>query len=305
MLYLGVDHHKQYSQLVLLNQAGELLAERRVANRLESLEEFLGDWEEPVAAVLEASRSWGNMYDLLEQVSEQVVLAHPWKVRAIPEAQVKTDRVDARVLAHLLRLDWVPGAYIPPRETREKRNLLRQRIFLVRRRTMVKNRIHVLLDRNHVPEEEWPQVSDLFGRRGLKFLREVTLSEREGWLLRQELQLLEELNAHIARSDEAVKRLAQEDPRSAWLQSIPGIGPFFALLLLLEIDTIERFANPAKLVAYAGLIPSTSASGGKVYHGRLVYQANRHLRWAFIEIALLAIRSDPDLRAYYEGLRRR
>ena len=141
-------------------------------------------------------------------------------------------------------------------------------------------------------------MSDLFGRRGLHFLREAPLPERER-------RLLEELNAHISSRDEGIARLAQEDLRSTWLQSIPGVGPFFAVLLLLEIDTIQRFPNPVKLAVYTGLIPSTSASGGEVYHGRLVRQASRDLRWAFIEIVLQVIGNDPGLRVSYDRSRRR
>ena len=115
-------------------------------------------------------------------------------------------------------------------------------------------------------------MSDLFGRRGLHFLREAPLPERKRPLLDQELKLLEELNAHISSSDAGIARLAQEDLRSTWLQSIPGVGPFFAVLLLLEIDTIERFPNPVKLAAYTGLIPATSASGGLPWASRAASQ---------------------------------
>ena len=74
-------------------------------------------------------------------------LAHPLKVRAIAEARIKTDRIDSRILAHLLRCDLLPTAYVRPKEQRTAQQVLRQRMFLVRVRTMVKNRIHVLIDR--------------------------------------------------------------------------------------------------------------------------------------------------------------
>ena len=99
------------------------------------------------AAVLEATRNWTVMYDLLEELVGEVHLAHPLKVKAIAEARIKTDKIDSEVLAHLLRCDLLPEAHVPGQAARDVRNILRQRMFFARVCTMVKNRVRGLLDR--------------------------------------------------------------------------------------------------------------------------------------------------------------
>jgi transposase len=99
--------------------------------------------------------------------------------------------------------------------------------------------------------------------------------------------------------------LATGDPRVRWARTIPGLGRFFAVLVVHEIGTIHRFATPEKRCGYAGLVPSVHASGGKVFHGRLTKQGNKWLRWAMVEAVRPAVMTDPELRAYYDRLRQR
>ena len=114
----------------------------------EALAAFLDGAAQGASAVLEAGRNWPVMYHWLEELVEEVTLAHPAKVRVIAEAKVKADRIDSRMLAHLLRADLIPAAYVPGPVTREQGRRLRQRMFLVRLSTMVKNRLHTLIDRH-------------------------------------------------------------------------------------------------------------------------------------------------------------
>jgi hypothetical protein len=149
MLYVGVDAHKAHSQMTVMDQTGKILKRRRVASSregvLEALEPHRADGGEPMKAVLEAGYGWGAIYDWLEEVADEVILAHPLKVRAIAEARIKTDKLDSEMLAHLLRADLIPEAYAPSKETRATKRVLRQRMFLVRLQTMVKNRVWALL----------------------------------------------------------------------------------------------------------------------------------------------------------------
>jgi transposase len=142
MLSVGLDLHKRYSQLEVVDEAGLRRAGGRLPNEREQLEGFLRSLGEPCRVVLEAGWNWGSMYDWLEGIENvvEVQLAHPYGVRAIAAAQVKTDRIDARMLGQLLRVGLIPQAYIPGRETRQLREAVRQRLFLVRVRTMLKNR---------------------------------------------------------------------------------------------------------------------------------------------------------------------
>ncbi|WP_168063467.1 IS110 family transposase [Candidatus Manganitrophus noduliformans] len=158
---------------------------------------------------------------MLEAQVASVTLAHPLKVRAIAEAKVKTDRIDSEILAQLLRADLIPAAYIPGKETRASKEMIRQRVFLVRTRTRLKNRIHVLLDRLHVP---LPVVSDLFGKKGVSYLKQLKLAGVDQELLREDLELLEALNQLIKEAEGEINRLLSSDARVQLLATVPGLG---------------------------------------------------------------------------------
>jgi transposase len=176
-------------------------------------------------------------------------------------------------------------------------------MFFVRVQTMVKNRIHAILDRHPEIFSQAPEVSDLFGATGMQWLKQVVLPGQDNRLLASELALLEILKGKISESDGTVRGVARGDKKVKLLRSIPGLGPFFSVLVAKEIDDISRFSDEKKLCAYAGLVPSTYASGGRVFHGRIIKMGNKWLRWAVIEAVPHAIKSDPALYTYYERLR--
>ncbi len=298
MLCVGLDLHKRYSQVDAVDESGASRAAARLANEFEQIEAFFGSLGEPCRVVLEAGWNWGLMYDWLDRVDNvvEVQLAHPYGVRAIAAAQVKTDRIDARMLGQLLRAGLIPRAYIPGRETRHLREAVRQRLFLVRVRTMLKNRIHALLDRYHVVP---PPVSDLFGKRGRNYLSGVKLPGLAQELLAQDLRLLEALGSEIRSTEKALANTLRGDRRLELLLTVPGLGQLLATVVALEIDRIDRFRRPSKLVAYVGLVPSTYSSGGKTSHGGLMKMSNKWLRWALVEAAWIAVRHDPYFRHHF------
>lgn len=298
MLSVGLDLHKRYSQLEVVDERGQRRGGARLSNEQAEVAAFFSSLGEPCRVVLEAGWNWGLMHDWLEGMENVtgVELAHPYGVRAIAAAQVKTDKIDARTLAQLLRADLIPRAYIPDRQTRQLRELVRQRLFLVRLRTMIKNRIHVLLARHHVVP---PPMSDIFGKAGRSYLSQVELPGHAQSMLRQDVRLLETITAEIRATEKLLSGTMGEDARVKRLLSIPGLGIILATLVALEIDRVGRFARPAKLVAYAGLVPTTYSSGGKTSHGGLMKMSNKWLRWALVEAAWVAVRRDPYFRAEY------
>lgn len=303
--YVGVDNHKKFSYLSIMDEKGVVVKEGRVVNTKEAVNKFLGkEYTKDTSAVLEAGRNWTVMYDWLEEELDEVKLAHPLKVKAIAEAKIKTDKIDAKTLAHLLRCDLVPEAHVPDKETRVVKNILRQRMFLVKLATMVKNRIHLIVDR-HPEVKNQIDLADLFGKQGLEWLKLVALPKEDRRMLDGELDLLTYLNERIDASNHWVTDLGKDDPNVKLLMTIPGIGKFFALLIATEIDDITRFRDKNKLASYAGLIPSVHASADKVFHGRIVKHGNKYLRWALIEAVWPAIRKDLSLREYYESLKAR
>lgn len=263
MLYVGVDAHKSTSHLTIVNKNGVVLKRKQVPSSLEGLRHVLAPYSEPVKAVLEASYSWGPIYDWLDELVDEVVLAHPAKVKAIADARLKSDKVDSETLAHLLRADLIPPAYAPSKEIRACKRVLRQRMFFVGIRTMTKNRVWGLLSQHAI---KLPDASDLFGKNALRELdlSELPLSDQR--LVQENLELIQVLNERIAATERLIKELASGDAAVEWLSSLPGIGTFFSVLIRYEVDDVRRFATAKKFVSHTGLIPSTYASAKRLTH---------------------------------------
>jgi transposase len=306
MFFVGVDYHRRYSFASGISGDGrtrkECLIEGNSPGAFGSYFESLG---QPARVVIEAGRGWDRLYEILSEIDEveEVVLAHPYSTRLIAEAQIKTDKLDARVLARLLRAGFIARAHIPSRWARDLKDLMRQRTFWVIEQTRVKNRVHILLDRQ--VNLERPHVSDLFGLVGMKFLEGLELAEPQRLLLKQDLQMLAELKAEIRRLDRRVYARSRDDDVIKSLESVPGVGKVLANVIAAEIDEISRFKSADKLAAYCGLVPRTVASGGKVYHGRLLSRCNKWLKWAFIEAAWASLRTSPYFSSLYRRHRTR
>ena len=302
MLYAGVDTHKKYSRIVVTDKKGTRVAEASLSNDRASFSDFFSKLNEPAKAVVEAGRNWGIIYDMLDGLGVEPTLANPLKTRAIAEAKIKTDSIDALTLSHLLRADLIPKVHVPTRQVRSQKDLLRQRLWLISIRTMVKNRIHHILDRNHVAISCH---SDMFGKGGREEINNIELESPDNLLLKAHLEILDHLQVQVRKSEKWVQEAVKENHEVAILRTVPGLGKVLSALVAMEIDDIHRFLSPGKLCAYAGLVPTTYASGGKVRHGRLIPTCNRWLRWAFVEAAWIAQRTSPYCESYYMRIKAR
>lgn len=303
MIYMGIDYHKKVSQITLLDEAGRVLRRRRIANRREEFEAVVADMDEPISAVFEATRNWTVVDQLLDGLVDQRHMAHPLKVKLIAEARIKTDKLDSWALAQLLRTGFLPHSYRRPIDQRRHQDVLRQRMFFVRQQTQLKNRIHSLIDRQLEIRDQAMMLSDLFGRRGMIWLHGLDLPEPDQSLLQDLLQALAAVRELIGRSDQRIDALRHSDGRIRLLEELPGIGPFFATLIVVEIGDIGRFRSAKKLCSYAGLVPSTYQSAQSIRHGRLTKQGNKYLRWALIE-AVNRLGADTPLGQVRDRLKR-
>ena len=297
--YIGIDVHGKYSQVCVLDGEGSVLGQERWEHdQVSQLQQRLGELVPGTPAVLEATGCWMWLAEQLEAAGLEVYLAHAAKVRLIAEARLKTDRVDAEVLAQLLRTGFLPEAYLAPREVRDQRALLGHRQALVHIRTAVKNRIHALLRRFNLQVA----ATDIFGVKGRRQLEGLSLPGPYEELLRDWLKLLGQLEELIGRSERQIRRQLAQDNRADLLLSLPGVGLLTAHLLLAEVGPIERFRSAKKLVSYAGLCPSTRQSGAKSFHGRVGPAGRTYLKWALIESAHTAARRDPYCARLYHRL---
>jgi transposase len=298
--YIGFDIHKRYTFYTQVDGAGSIQRQGKLSNTQETMAQFFGSINEPAEVVLEASINWYHLYDLLEGLGIPVTLAHPLRTRAIADAKVKTDKIDSHTLAQLLRADLIPCAYIPPREIRDLRELLRYRAGLVRLQTMVKNRIHAILLKHGYQAP----VRDVFGIRGREWLATLPLRPVYQQALQGYLQILDVIWRQIDIASEEIDRQAEATPQAQVLCTLPGVGHYTALLLLAEIGDVSRFPSPKHLVSYAGLAPTVHASGGHVRTGHISKQGSPWLRWILMEAALHAGRK-PPFQDLYQRLAKR
>ena len=303
MVYIGCDQHKQFCQLAVLNESGTLVEEKKFYHSdPNALREYFASLPPNSQMAIEASGFESWLADFAQELGIRVTLSHPLKTRAIAEAKIKTDKVDARTLAKLLQTDFLPPAYLAPPEIRRRRYFLRFRLCLNRYRSSLKNRVHSLL--HHLGIQP-PAVTDLFGVCGRQFLDSLELEEGYREALHGYLALLDMTEARVNCLKKRLAAYVKESPEAQLLQTIPGIGVLLAQVILAEIGTLARFSSPGKLSSYAGLVPSLHQSGQTLYHGPCPQQGNKFLRWALVEAAQTAVRKDPLLKAFYDRIKRK
>lgn len=300
MIYVGMDLHKRYITACAIDMNGRLIAEeRRLATDLATVNTWLTRLAAPLTIVLEATLYWAWLEQQLAAQGYSVEVAHPYQVKLIWQARTKTDPIDARKLAELARVNLLPAIWIPDAVTRANRQLLRGRAFLVRQRTVLKNRIHAYLTAENL---RCPAL-DLYSRAGRAWLATVDLPavvRRQVDLLLANLDLLTQ---QILALDKYIQRHVRQDPVAQRLQTIPGVGAFGALLLQAEIGPITRFRGAQELAAYAGLVPSTHSSGGKTQHGH-VGRGSPWLKWIVVEIVQAHKLAPGPVGTHYQRLLR-
>ena len=280
--FVGCDVHKRTAVFTLLLEDRTLLARYTVPVTREALTAFAERQlvgEDRLA--MEATTNTWAVAGVLRPFVKEVVIGNPLRVRAIAEAKIKTDKVDSRVLAELLRCDYLPKVWQPDQETQRLRRLTQRRAALVSDRTRLKNRLHSILHHTLVPLPE----GDLFSKKGLAWLRQVPLAQEEALARDSDLRLLEQTELEIAELDERLVREAWQDEKVRLVMSIPGIDYTVAQTCLAAIGDVSRFANAKKLAAYLGLNPSTRQSGEHCYHGKITKQGNAHARWLLVQAA--------------------
>jgi len=295
MQYVGLDVHKHKVYGVIMTEQGKIIKEGLFPNKKESYLAFLkGTGEASIA--LEALSFSHPPYDLLEEQGYTVKLAHPLKTRAIAEAKIKTDKIDAQILAHLLRSDFLPTSYLPPPDIRDLRNMVRQRAYLVKLRTELKNKIHAELHKHWI---EAPY-KNIFTQQGKHWLHTLKLPSIHPYL-----SLLENLEEQITDSSTQITTRAKGNRDAQLLMTIPGIGPYSALLLVAEIGDITRFRDSHKLCSYAGLAPSTRQSGHNIHQGHITKTGDKWIRWVLTQSVHIHIKYNTHLTQFYHHIAQR
>lgn len=300
MNYIGMDIHKEFTVAVAKDEQGNEITEEKFTNSPEQFTMFLTRFSpEETKIVIESTGVWEYIYDLLEERHYVVKLANPVRTRAIAEARIKTDHVDAATLADLLRANLVAESYIPPKDVRRLREIVRERRVFVQQTTQIKNRIHALLI-----------------KRGMKLPAKTLCKSARLWLrqqpdersmLKHYLNLLDYHEQELDVLEKEIGGIAETNSDAQLLMTIPGIASIRAMDLLAEIGEISRFPTAEKLSSYAGLVPSVHQSGNTLRFGRLIQQSSKSLKAVFIEICwnLVSTRESNSLQVFYKKLARR
>jgi transposase len=300
MQYVGLDVHKAFTYAAVVDREGYTVFERKFKNSPAEFDTLLKEVDKDSKLVLESCSVWQHIYDYMSDAGFDVVVAHPLKVRPIAEARVKTDKIDATVLANLLRTNMLPTSWVAPYWVRMERQLARHRASLVSMRSMLKNKIHAILLRHGIEYE----YSDLFGKAGIEYLQSLDLPVQDRFELDQYISMLQKFNELIKDSQERIEEAAEANPSARLLMSMPGIDYYSALMICAEIGDVMRFESSEKLVSFAGLNPSVYQSGFKSRTGSITKQGDKHLRWIMIECANVAVRHDSKIAKFYNRLKK-
>jgi len=296
-VYVGIDVHRKRSQVAVIDQAGQVLANRNVPNGVEPILKVIGGLPPGTAAAFEACYGTSWLVELLEDYGFDPHLVHPSRCKAIASARLKNDKVDAAILAQLLRADLLPEAWIAPPPVRQLRALLRHRVALVRLRTRLRNRIHAIVaDYGHNRP-----AGGYWTGPGRAWLAALPLPAVSRELIGDDLGLIDALQERIDRLDGEICQRARSDPRVKILTQLPGVGPFTALMILAEVGDIRRFASARQLASWAGLTPTVRGSDRVAHYGHISKEGSAWLRWVLCEAAQTAKRS-PQFAATFQRI---
>jgi transposase len=256
---IGLDVHREFAQVAIWEDGVV-----RQAGRIELTPERLRDFAASLCAsdevAIEATGNTHAIARLLERHVGRVVVSNPQKTRAIAEAKVKTDKVDAAVLAGLPAADYLPAVWLPDEATFALRRQVARRAHIVRQRTRLKNQVQSILHRNLVPR---CPAADLFGNKGRAWLAAQDLPADEQQAVQALLRQLDFHGQELRIVDAELGRAALERAEVRRLLTIPGVDATVAVAIVAAVGDFGRFSSPQRLVSYLGLNPRVRQSGGQ------------------------------------------
>src|SRR5215218_3622317 len=302
MRSIALDVHRDFCEIAI-KEAGEVRSAGRIKTNREQLELFAHSLGADDRVALEATGPAAAIADILAPHVARVAVANTRRVRAISEAKVKSDKVDAATLCELLEAGSLPAVWSPDEQTRALRGLLGRRERLLRSRTRAQNAVHAALGREL---KRRPPMSDLFGSQGRAWLGRLGLPGHERRIVESCLREIDFLSQEIAALESELARLALDSAAIKRLMTVPGVSLVSAATFVAVVADIRRFPSPKKLVGYVGLDPKVRQSGEQAArHGRISKQGSAPARHMLCEAAWIAVRTPGPLRAFYERLRAR
>jgi transposase len=301
--FVGLDVHKRVLQICIIDAEGKTLFTQRLEDfDRERLIEFARQQLKPQDRVaLEATTNTWAVARLLRPFVAEVVASNPLTTKAIAQAKVKTDKIDAEVLAQLLRCDYLPSVWQPDEATSLLRELTSRRTALVGDRTAVRNRIHSLLAVRLLATP----IDELFGATGRAWLQSLSaeqLGEQGRLILDADLRLHDAIEREIETLEEELARRGYHDARVKLLMTLPGVDVMVAETLVAALGDVSRFPTADHAASYVGLTPSTRQSADRCYHGPITKAGNSHARWSLVQAAHHAAKHPGPLGYFFKKL---
>ena len=292
-LCVGLDYHQDSVQVCVLDRKGRVLANRRCPNDGPAIARAVARHGRPVEAAIEACSGAADLAEEFGRAGWQVSLAHPGYVARMKGSPDKTDFSDARLLADLVRVGYLPRVWLAPREVRELRLLVRHREQLARQRRAVKLRVRALLREQRVAP---PPGLGRWSRAWVGWLGQAPLSEQGRWVMEEHLAHLGWLKERILGAERRLAALTENDPVVARLRGLRGVGPVTAWWLRAEVGEFSRFRTGKQLARFCGLSPRNASSGQRQADSGLIRAGNAQLRACLIQAAHSLIQHAPRWR---------
>jgi transposase len=298
--FVGLDYHSAFVQVCVLDRAGKVLVNDRCENNARAIATMVrarvGE-QARVFAAIEACCGAANLADeLVSRCGWSVDQAHPGYVSRLKQSPDKTDFADARILADLERVGYLPKVWTAPHEVRELRRVVRYRQQLVQERRATKLRIAAALREARLKP---PASANPWTKAWLAWLDRAELSEQARWVVSRQLERLKFLKVEIQEADQRLERLTQDDVLVRQLRERPGIGLITAATIRAEIGRFDRFRTGKQLARFCGLSPRNASSGQKQADSGLIKAGNSNLRAVIIEAAQRLVRYDERWTKQY------
>lgn len=301
MFYVGVDLHKEQSWFYIMDQNGNKVTSQSIPNSCDSLKSFFATIPAPFTLAVEATYNWYFFMDIAEKFAKTASLANSYELKAFAKRHKKTDKIDARLIADILRKGFLPTVFIPDPSIRSLKELLHYRINLVRDRCRNIFRLKNTLDKIGADSN-----GDFTTEKRLREIPVDSFAEFYRYGISGYIDRIAELSRRIYGMKTYLRDELLTDKDIQNLITIDGLDYFSAALIKTEIADINRFASFNRLCAYAGLAPRVSQSGNKAaHHGALMVNRKKNLQWILLETVFHFIKATPERQARYEEIKGR
>lgn len=287
-VYVGLDYHQAFVQVCVMDASGRVLANLRCANTARAVQECVARYGDRVSAAIEACCGAADLAEELIALGWQVSLAHALYVHKLKQSPDKTDWSDARLLADLLRVGYLPKVWLPPCALRQLRHVVRRRQQLAEMRRATKLRVTALLrsERVEFTGSRWTK-SWIHAVRNC-----ADLGDQGRWVVNELLDEVVHLQTQLHRVEAKLEELTADDPFAQQLRSYSGVGLITAVTLRAELGTMSRFRSGKQLSRFCALTPRNASSGNQVADAGVIQAGNRELRRVLIETAHRLMRCD-------------